>query len=76
MEPNGNPKNYEHSSHAGAVELARRIRAYWLDRGYAIKTRVESLETDKHSTVYVVRSDLVTGLPPKESKVLAMDEAA
>jgi hypothetical protein len=65
---NGNPLGHNHLSHAGAVELARRLRRYWLDLGFNIRTDVETLP-GKHAQFYGVRSNLVNGLPPADSKV-------
>jgi hypothetical protein len=75
MESNGNPLGFEHSDHAGATELARRLREHWLGRDFNIKTKVESAQTGKHSVICGVRSSLVCGLPPAGSKVLAVEPA-
>jgi len=76
MDYNGNPAGHNHLDHGGAVELARRLRKYWLNRGYNITTRAESVQASERALIYGVRSNLVDGLPPEESKVLAIDEAA
>ena len=76
MDGNGNPNGYNHSDHGGAVALARRLREYWLNRGYNVETTVASMQADQHSMIYAVRSNLIRGLPPGESKVLALAEAA
>ena len=76
MEFNANPLGLEHSDHGGAVELARRLRQHWLSRGFIIKTDIKTIELSKRSTIYCVRSNLQHGLPPKESRILAVSEAA
>jgi hypothetical protein len=76
MDANGNPHGFEHTDHVGALELARRLREHWLGRGFNIKTKVEFVQTGKHSVIYTVRSELVRGLPPADAKVLAVAEAA
>jgi hypothetical protein len=57
---------------AGALELEKIIRKYWSDRGYAIETVVEPM-TDRISKnpIYVVRSNLWNGWPPRQSKIAA-----
>lgn len=57
---------------AGAHRLAAAIRAYWLERKYAPEITVQTMPTpwdSKQSTVFVVRSNLVNGLPPPSSRV-------
>jgi hypothetical protein len=78
MEFNANPRNLDHMSHPGAAELARRLRKYWLDRGFNIRTRIEVIEHGtKDAAFFCVRSDLNgRGFPPAGSKVLAVEEAA
>jgi hypothetical protein len=73
---NGNPRELEHSDHAGAVELARRLGKFWLDRGFNISTTIVPIQVNERTTVHCVRSNLVNGLPPPESRVLVVKEAA
>ena len=42
----------------GADTIARRIEAYWANRGFRVKARVE-----RAGTGIVIRSDMVDGLP-------------
>lgn len=58
--------NYAHThTHTGAAALAKRIQAYWAERGYAVQAWVvESCYDPAHrSSRFDVRSDLVDGLP-------------
>lgn len=57
----------------GAEELAARIRAYWADRGYEVNTRVELFHhiTGKVDKFYVIRSDMVNGLPQRRAQAVA-----
>jgi len=51
----------------GAERLAERIRRYWRERGYDVAVRVEQRsgfsDSMRWARWYVVRSDLVDGLP-------------
>ena len=58
--------NYAHThTHTGAAALAKRIQAYWAERGYLVQTWVIEGRYDPahRSSRYDVRSDLVDGLP-------------
>jgi hypothetical protein len=66
----------DHLSHSSALEIARRLRRYWLDRGYNISTKVEAVQARGRQDVWVVRSNLVGGHPPAHTKIEAVDEAA
>jgi hypothetical protein len=69
-EPNGNPKGFNHSDQNGAAILAGRLRAYWLDRGYNVRTTIEPIRArSERAPVFQVRSNLVGGLPPADSKI-------
>lgn len=54
---------------AGAHDLAARIMAYWMDRGYfGVEVRVERQAVqqsgfDHGHAIWVVRSDMVGGMP-------------
>lgn len=54
----------------GASRLAVRITQYWNERGYpGIRTKVEEIPGaiyDSH-TIYVVRSNMIGGLPPQRA---------
>jgi hypothetical protein len=64
-------------SHDGAVQLARRLRLHWLDRGFNIKTTIETITLGQRM-IYGVRSNLVRGMPPADTKIAEteMDAAA
>jgi hypothetical protein len=50
----------------GANELAERIRRYWLQRGYVIKTAImECGGYAGQAGAWCVRTDLVGGMPRK-----------
>jgi hypothetical protein len=71
---NGNPNNYDHCLHGGAERLAARLRAFWLGRGYNLRTWVKPLQVSEVTTIYCVRSELIDGLPPAESRVTVTKE--
>ncbi len=50
---------------AGARNLAKRIQAYWQDRGGEVKTSLIENRLTKEGRVYFLRSDMVNGLPRK-----------
>lgn len=53
------------SSETGANLLARKIEAYWRDRGYpGVTCRIEKTRRS-HYCEYAVRSNLMRGLPPE-----------
>lgn len=64
---------YDFVTVGGAEELAARIRAYWADRGYEVQTTVEPFTRieGKAETFYVVRSDMVGGLPQRCAQAAA-----
>jgi hypothetical protein len=66
----------DHLSHGGAIELAKRLRAHWLSRSFDISTKVESVPSRGRQDVWVVRSNLVSGHPPADTKIEVVDEAA
>lgn len=48
-----------------AQQLADRIRDFWIAQGFhGIRTRIEPSALD-HCTIWVVRSNIVRGFPPK-----------
>lgn len=48
----------------GAFRLAATIRAYWVSEGFPEpKVRVEQISTNNKDAYYVVRSDMVGGMP-------------
>lgn len=64
------------TTEAGAARLANRIRAYWAELGYEPNTRITRQTTrvdpetkmvyfteDDNMGVWVVRSDMVNGMP-------------
>lgn len=64
----GSPRPPELMTKYAAQMLARRITAYWKKRGHIVTCRVEQLQgerIDGHGSIYVVRSTLLNGLPPK-----------
>lgn len=54
-------------THAGAIELAGRIEAYWAKRGKTVRCEVfATAGTDNHGkTTYSIRSDLVLLAPER-----------
>ena len=52
----------DHTSLAGAEALARRIRAYWRQRGHEVELRLITTSNGR-DTVAHIRSDMVGGLP-------------
>jgi hypothetical protein len=51
---------------SGNQELARRIVAYWYDRGHVdVEVRVELLARTQGDPLYGVRSNLMNGMPPR-----------
>ena len=51
-----------------AERCARRIEAYWAGRGHVtVCCRVDTISGDGKGDVYVIRSNLVGGLPPARS---------
>ena len=52
----------DHTTLAGAQALARRIRAYWRQRGHEIEIRLVTTSNGR-DTVAHIRSDMVGGLP-------------
>lgn len=62
----------DYSSRAGAEQLAEQLTAFWHARGYRqVQFWVEPLHEPRcrHIT-YVVRGNLVRGLPPKAEATL------
>ena len=51
-------------SRDGAQRLAAELRDYWLQRGYTVKTAVEQQVRADREAYWVVRTDMVAGLPP------------
>jgi hypothetical protein len=47
----------------GAESLAQKIRGYWMDKDCVVATRIEKDANYYQQTVYVVRSNLINGLP-------------
>jgi hypothetical protein len=55
-------------SRSGAVDLASRIRKYWLQRGYLVDPTIERCDqtprgTTRETPYFVVRSTMVNGMP-------------
>jgi hypothetical protein len=51
-----------------AETLAEYLRSYWRDKGHKIAVWTETVSArDNRTPVYCLRSDLVNGLPPKET---------
>jgi len=54
------------STREGAERLVRRIKGYWKRRGCRVDADVEEvLSNVKGGSVWVVRSDIINGAPPK-----------
>ena len=51
---------------SGALELARRIEARWAKLGHKVECWVESEVRGKEGRQFIVRSDLVNGLPRRD----------
>lgn len=69
-------RNWDTFSEEGANRLAATIRGYWAKRGRAdVKVRVEEhvfrADAAHRASIFVVRSNLINGLPPVASAVLA-----
>lgn len=61
----------DYFTEAGAAELANKIKASWMKRGYSINTRVEKTMNPKNTeTLFVVRSDMINGLPISHARQL------
>lgn len=61
-------RDRDHCSAAGAAALARRIRAYWAERGAEPLVWVEVVaKVGDHNTLYGLRSDLLNGAPSHRS---------
>jgi hypothetical protein len=54
-------------SEAGAWALAARLRDHWHEQGYEIEAWVEAVRTESKENrhIWVVRTNLVGGLPPR-----------
>lgn len=51
---------------SGNQELARRIRAYWYDRGHAnVEVDVVLVARMQGEPLYGIKSNLVDGMPPR-----------
>lgn len=63
----------ERFTEAGAGRLAKTILEYWAARGAAPRVYVAidsgSLRANRDGTMFVVRSDMVNGLPRPSSRV-------
>lgn len=49
----------------GAEALARKIRSYWVKRGFSVDTHIEAMGTDEtwRGQIFCIRSDMVNGMP-------------
>jgi hypothetical protein len=58
----------DHTSLDGALALASRIREYWAERGYEVKTFVDSLQYrhGEAGIIHTVRTDMIGGLPQRQ----------
>ena len=58
----------DHVSFDGATALAGRIREYWTERGYEVRTYVDSLayRNGVDGIIYTVRTDMIGGLPQRQ----------
>lgn len=50
----------------GANELARRVRAFWAERGFVVETQVHRVG-NRQSRAYAVTSDMRNGLPVRRA---------
>jgi hypothetical protein len=50
------------NTHERELLLAEKVRTYWLDRGYVVETRIETVSTG-NGTLFCLRSNLVRGRP-------------
>lgn len=50
----------------GARELARRIRKVWAEQGHTVEGRIEKQSRGSSGSVYVVRTNLINGVPAEE----------
>lgn len=57
-------------SREGALEIKRRIEAYWAARGFDVSVRVESAEFHPavRSARLDVRSDMINGMPLRKKR--------
>lgn len=56
----------EHMTKSAALMLARRIEAYWRQRGHTVTCHIDVLQgerLDGHGSVHCVRSDMIGGMP-------------
>lgn len=59
----------------GAIALARRLEAYWRDKGSTeVKVWTEAVNHTKGSYL-IVRSNLVNGMPPDFRRIQARERA-
>lgn len=56
-------------SHDGACALARQIEAYWLERGFVVKTRIEKVYVKNVQPMFCVRTDMLRGFPQNPQTV-------
>jgi hypothetical protein len=61
---------------AGALELEKSIRQYWLERGHRIETVVEAMVGRSKNPIYTLRSNLLNGWPLRRSRVAAQPKNA
>lgn len=52
----------------GSRELADKIKEYWKAKGYIVETTIIPWVLPSGYTYYLIRSDLVNGLPSKPEK--------
>ena len=61
---------------SSAHSLAQKIEAYWLARGYGVRTEIEESvrAKDNGKPIFCVRSDMHNGLPAR--RATPMEQAA
>ena len=67
--------NNEFCTRDGAIRLAAKIYEYWQSQGYTVHTTVEQMKNVSFSKglnvdVWVVRSNLINGVPPEQVRGL------
>jgi hypothetical protein len=55
----------DHCDNAGAHALAARIKHFWHKKGHAVAVRVEHESGSKCGPIWVVRSNMLDGMPPE-----------
>ena len=55
-----------HTTAAGAHNLAESIRKFWREHGFDVETRIERIVGDAKFELWVVCSDMINGMPQRK----------